>query len=161
MGRVIRPHGIDGELRVYVFEPGAPNLQRGRSVTIAGEIRKIIRLREDRGDLLIGFEGITDRDAAMTLRGEILELPDRLVRRNDEDSYFLHELVGLLVETEGGEAVGNIREILQPGANDVYVVDTPSGEVLIPAIADVVRSIDLQARKIVIVPLAGMLDMSK
>lgn len=97
----------------------------------------------------------------MGLRGEILELPDRLIRRNDEESYFLHELVGLLVETEDGIAVGTIREILQPGANDVYVVDTPGGEVLIPAIADVVRSIDLKAGKIVIVPLAGMLDMSK
>ncbi len=161
MGRVIRPHGVDGEVRVYVFEPGAPNLQRGRSVTISGVVRKISRLRDDRGELLIAFEGITDRDQAMTLRGEILELPDRLVRRNDEESYFLHELIGLLVETDSGEPVGNIREILQPGANDVYVVDTVGGELLIPAIADVVREIDVKAGKIIIVPLAGMLDISK
>jgi 16S rRNA processing protein RimM len=161
VGRVIRPHGVDGEVRVYVFEPGAPNLARGRSVTVQGVIRKITRMREDRADLLIAFEGITNRDMAMELRGELLELPDRLVKRNDDESYFLHELVGLSVETEDGEVIGKIREILQPGANDVYVVDTASGELLVPVIEDVVRKIDVKNNRVIIVPLSGMLDMSK
>lgn len=144
-----------------MFEPGAPNLQRGKAVTISGVVRMITRLRPDRADLLIAFEGITNRDMAMSLRGEILELPDHLVRRNDEESYFLHELVGCMVETEEGTEIGPIREILQPGANDVYVVATPEGDALIPAIGDVVRKIDVKNRRITISPLDGMLDMSK
>lgn len=161
VGRVIRPHGIDGEVRVYVFEPGAPNLSQGRSVTVGGIMRKIVRLRPDRDDLLIAFDAITDRDAALALRGELLELPDKLVQRNDAESFFLYELVGLRVELADGSLVGMIKEVLQPGANDVYVVDTSNGDVLVPVIADVVQEIDVRGGRVVITPLADMLAISK
>lgn len=161
VGRVTKPHGTAGEIRVYAFESGAPNLRRGRPVWVAGLQRRVLRMRFDRDEYIVKLDGVNDRDAAEALRGELFEIPDAQVRRNDEESYFLHELIGLEVVTQEGEELGKIIEVLQPGANDVYVVKGPRGELLVPAIADVIYEIDTSTGRMVITPLAGMLDESK
>jgi 16S rRNA processing protein RimM len=69
----------------------------------------------------------------------------------------VHDIVGLTVEAEDGRRLGQIQEVLRTGANDVYVVAGPLGELLIPAIADVVQSIDLEAGRVVVRPLPGLL----
>ncbi len=158
---MIRPHGISGELRVYAFEPGAPNLQQGKRLAVGGVMRRIRAIRPDRSEWLVTLEGVTTREQADELKGALFELPDDQVRRNDSESYFLHELIGLDVVTSTGEDLGKVAEVLQPGANDVYVVRGPLGEVLIPAIGDVVDQIDIAAGRIVITPLPGLLDTSK
>lgn len=88
-------------------------------------------------------------------------MPDGDVLRDDDDSYFLHELIGLRVLTVDGEDLGELTEVLQPGGNDVYVVTGNGREVLIPAIGPVVQSIDLAAKRVTITPLPGLLDESK
>ncbi len=96
---------------------------------------------------------------AESYRGALVEAPDGVIQR-EPDEHFVHELIGLRVETAEGYVVGTISDVLQPGANDVYVVKTETGEVLIPVIADVVERIDPAAGLVVITPLAGMLDES-
>ncbi len=161
VGLVLRPHGLKGELRVQTFSPDAPNLQRGRWVTIRGERRRIVASREDRGAWLVLLGGSGGRTEAEALRGALIEVPDKDVRRSDSDSYFVHELIGLRVETSSGEHLGQLTEVLQPGANDVYVVRGGRGEVLIPAIEEVIDRIDVQEGVMVITPLPGLLDESK
>ncbi|WP_416223925.1 ribosome maturation factor RimM [Tepidiforma sp.] len=88
------------------------------------------------------------------------ETPDADVLRDDPESYFIHELIGLRVETVAGEYLGTLVEVLQPGANDVYVVAGPRGEILLPAIAQVITEIDLALQRMRITPLPGLLDDS-
>lgn len=161
MGRVLRPHALRGELRVAAFSPTARNLQRGRPVYVDGIRRTVLRERLDRGAWILKLEGLDDRAQAEPLRGYLLETPDREVIRDDDDSYFIHELVGLQVVTTSGEAIGAITDVLQAGAADVYVVREGDREVLVPAIGQVVQSISLAEGTVVITPLAGMLDESK
>lgn len=156
----MKPHGVRGELVVVAFEPGAPNIRKGSSVYALGVRRRIISIRPDRGEWLVLLEGVATRDDAETLRGELLQLPDAEVRRHDGESYFVHELIGLRVETVDGLLVGEIADVITTGANDVYVVPGPLGEVLVPAIGDVIDAIDISTRRVVITPLAGMLDGS-
>lgn len=146
---------------MLAFAPGAPNLQEGRLVYLGGQARRVVRAREDRGAWILKLEGLTDRTAAEGLRGVLIEAPDADVQRADAESYFLHELVGLRVVTTGGLELGRITEVLQPGANDVYVVRGETGEVLVPAIGEVVSGIDLEAGVMTITPLVGMLDESQ
>jgi 16S rRNA processing protein RimM len=150
-----------GEMRVQAFAPGAPNLQPGRSVYLAGARHSVRRAREDRGQWILQVEGIETREAAAELRGTLIEALDSEVERDDPESYFLHELVGLEVVTAEGERLGRITEVMQPGGNDVYVVEGPRGELLIPAIGDVVASIDVPTGLMTITPLPGLLDESK
>ena len=77
-----------------------------------------------------------------------------------EDQYYHHQIIGLRVITTGGEEIGTITDILTGKSNDNYIVKGPAGEVLIPAIEDVVRSIDLTEGTITIEPIDGLLELN-
>ncbi|MGI8925379.1 MAG: ribosome maturation factor RimM, partial [Tepidiformaceae bacterium] len=115
VGRVLRAHGLKGELRVQAFAEGAPNLQRGRPVFLGGERRVVTAARAERDAWLLQLSGIGDRTAAEPWRGALLETPDGDVRRADAESYFVHELVGLNVVTAEGRDLGMLAEVLQSG----------------------------------------------
>jgi 16S rRNA processing protein RimM len=143
---VLRPHALRGEVRASAFSASAPNLQQGRTVYLTGTPRKILRARPDREAWILKLDGVDDRGQVETLRGELLEAPDAEIERDDEDSYFIYELIGLRVETFDGDVLGTLTEVMQPGANDVYVITGESGaEILVPAIADVIESVDVGA----------------
>ena len=161
MGRVLRPHALRGEIRVSPFSPTARNLQRGRSVYAGGIRRVVLQARQDRDAWILKLEGLEGRQQIEALRGELLETPDAEVIRDDDESFFVHELIGLRVVTADGREVGVVEDVLQSGAADVYVVKRLAGELLVPAIADVVSSVSLRDGTIIITPLPGMLDESK
>ncbi len=154
---MLRPHGNAGELRVHAFNPELPNLQPGGDVYLLGERRRIERVREDRGQVLIGLEGLTRRGAVEEMRGALLEVAEEELLR-DADEHFVYELVGLEVVTDGGRTLGRVSEVLSTGANDVYVVKGPSGEVLVPAIASVVQAIDVAGGRLFITNAAVQVD---
>lgn len=161
VGRVLRPHALRGEIRVSPFSPTARNLQRGRPVYVGGVRRVVMRARLDRDAWILKLEGLEDRQEIEALRGELLETPDGEVIRDDDESFFVHELVGLRVQTGDGREVGVVSDVLQSGAADIFVVKGPEGELLVPAIADVISSISLRDGVIIITPLPGLLDESK
>lgn len=161
VGRVIRAHGLTGELRVYAFAAEAPNLQPGGQVWVAGVPLRVLRLRPTGDAWILESDRIRSRTMAEAFREHLVEVPDEDVKRASADSYFLYELIGLRVVTADGEELGEVVEVMQPGANDVYVVRGPRGDVLIPAIADVVAEIDLPVGVMTITPLPGLLDGSQ
>jgi 16S rRNA processing protein RimM len=156
----LRPHALSGEIRLEAFSPSARNIQRGRPVYLRGVRRVVLDARRERDHWLVRLSGLDSRADVEDLHGELLEALDEDVLRDDSESYFVHELIGLSVVTNAGETLGTIVDVLQPGANDVYVVHGDRGEILVPAIGTVVHEIDLAARRILITPLPGMLDES-
>jgi 16S rRNA processing protein RimM len=86
--------------------------------------------------------GIDDRTAAEAMRGALVRVPIEQAVELPPGSYFWHEIVGLRVQDTRGRALGTVAEVLATGSNDVYVVRSAEGELLLPAIKDVVRAID-------------------
>lgn len=146
---------------MLAYSPTARNLQRGRPVYLAGVRRVVERARADQEHWILKLNGINSRNDVELLRGELLEAADNDVQRDDDESYFVHELIGLRVVTAGGEELGRITEVLQTGANDVYVVTGERGEILVPAIAEVIEAINVSGGVVSITPLPGLLDESK
>ncbi|MGE3075972.1 MAG: ribosome maturation factor RimM [Dehalococcoidia bacterium] len=161
VGRVLRPHALTGEIRVLAYSPTARNLQRGRPVYLSGVRRVVERARQDHEHWILKIQGINNRNDVEDLRGELVEAADNDVQRDDDESYFIHELIGLKVVTTSGETLGNITEVLQTGANDVYVVKGDGPEIMVPAIGGVIEAINVSAGVVSITPLAGMLDETK
>lgn len=128
---------------------------------LAGVRRIVERARPDQEQWILKLSGIGNRNDVEALRGELLEAADNDVLRDDDESYFVHELIGLRVTTVSGQDLGTVSEVLQTGANDVYVVQGESGETLVPAIAGVIEEINVKTGLISITPLPGMLDESK
>lgn len=107
--------------------------------------------------VLLKLDGYPTRTEAEALRNELLQVPEDEAIPLEEGEYFLHQLQGLEVVTEEGQTLGRLSDVLETGANNVFVVDGPAGQHLIPDIPDVVREIDIDAGRIVIRPLPGLL----
>ncbi|RBN37369.1 16S rRNA processing protein RimM, partial [Priestia megaterium] len=87
-----------------------------------------------------------------------VKIPEEQLTDLEDGEFYFHEIIGCTVKTEDGVEVGTVKEILTPGANDVWVVKKGGKEVLIPYIDDVVQSIDIDEKEIVITVMEGLLD---
>lgn len=167
IGRILRPHGVRGELRAEILTDYPDRLQDAfaqslRTLYVGKTHRSftLTNVRFHQGAMLLTFKECTTRDEADALRGALVEIPMEDAVPLEEDEYYHFQLVGMQVETEEGEVLGEIVEVFTaPGANDVFVVHGSRGEILIPAIEDVVISLDVEAERVVIRPLPGLLDM--
>jgi 16S rRNA processing protein RimM len=108
--------------------------------------------------VLLQLEGIADRDQAERLRGLYVLVDIDHAVPLEEGEFYLYELIGLRVVTNSGEDLGTLTEVLETGANDVYVIDSPAhGQVLIPAIDSVVLKTDIDAKCITVRLPEGLL----
>ena len=118
---------------------------------------EIESVRAHKGQALVKLAGVDDLNSAETLRGYWVTIPIEQARKLRRGSYYLYQIEGLEVYTTGGELVGKIDEVLSMAANDVYVVrgpgvQDPTGELLVPAIKEVVKKIDVDGGRVVILP---------
>jgi 16S rRNA processing protein RimM len=165
VGRVLRPHGVRGELAVEVlsdapdrFSPGAelgagdPDGDRAlRPVTVTAA-------RLHLGRLLLRLEGVEDRDAAEELRGALLSIPMAAARPLAADEFWPHQLVGLAVVDRQGRRRGKVADVLPGTAHDLLAVALPGGERrLVPAVAALV-TVELEAGRVLVDALPGLLD---
>src|SRR5712691_4066699 len=155
VGEIVAAHALNGILRFRPYQPPAPSLAPGRTVMLEDATgRRPVRVTSaaphGRGFVLLGLDGISDRTAAEAIvRARILVPADELPPAA-ADEFYWHEILGFRVETVGGAALGAIVDVFHTGTNDVWTVHDGTREVLIPVIADVVRVIDREARRVVI-----------
>jgi 16S rRNA processing protein RimM len=160
IGAIIGPFGLDGDIRVYILSDFPERFLDCEVVRVGDRLRpyEVEASRLVKNEAVLKLKGIDDADAAARLKGEVIRVPIDEAVDLDEDEFFWHQIIGLDVRTESGESLGKVTDILRTGANDVYVAQGPRGEVLIPAIADVVLKIDVKGGVITVRPLPGMLE---
>lgn len=167
VGRVVKAHGIGGEIAVEIrtddpdarFAPG--NTLRGKASRGGGERDFVVEsVREHGGRLLVRLAGVTDRDAADALRGTLFVVDsDDLPPIDEADTYYDHELEGLRVRTIAGHDVGVVAEVLHTAAGELLAVRRESGEALVPFVSAIVTSVSLDDGAIEIDPPDGLLDL--
>ena len=164
IGRVTRPHGLRGEVRV---EPRTDLPERfswlervyiGDDAPVAMTVE---RARLHQGVVILKLGGCDSRDDAEALRGRWVLVPTEEAIPLEQGELFLFQLVDLDVVTVDGETLGTVEDVLQTGANDVLVVRSlgePPRQVLLPDIPDVVIDVDLEAGRIVVQVPPGLLE---
>jgi len=163
IGKVLKPYGRRGEVRILPLTDFPERFQRLRDVTLqlpSGErIPRRIRSVQARGKvLLVAFEGCTRPEEARALRNSLVLIPRDQVMPLPEGTYYWFQIIGLRVYTDTGLYLGVVEDILETGANDVYVVRDREREILIPAVEHVVRRIDVAEGRMVIHPMEGLLE---
>jgi len=154
VGRVMGPHGIRGEIKVEPLTDFADRFQRGRRLWLPDGPHVIERSRWQEDNVLLKLAGIDDRNQAAALRGQELKLPE--AGPLEAGRYYVHDIIGLRVEDNAGESLGTLADVLVTGANDVYVVRGERGELLLPAIEDVVKEVNLAGGLIRVDVLPGL-----
>ncbi|WP_428908682.1 ribosome maturation factor RimM [Niallia sp. Krafla_26] len=166
VGKIVNTHGIKGEVRVisrtdfpherykkgnvlYIF---LPNSTQPLEVKVQSH-------RTHKNFDLLTFEGYNNINQVEGFRDGILKVPESQLSDLPENEFYFHEIIGCTVITDQGEEIGKVKEILTPGANDVWVVKGKGGkEQLIPYIVDVVKDINISEKKIIITPIEGLLS---
>jgi 16S rRNA processing protein RimM len=158
IGRVGRPFGLRGELRVELLTEYPEQLGRLHTVYLGPEEEawavEWVRLHQDVA--LFKLAGCDDRTSAETLRGAVVQIAREDAVPLDEDEYYEHQIVGITVVEDNGTLLGKVTEIINTGANDVYVVVGPDGQLLLPAIESVILDVDLDADRMVVHVMEGL-----
>ncbi len=161
IGQIIAPWGVKGQLKVKIitdfperFSPSSKVYLDRQPVTIKSTI-----WQKDR--VIIELDHIDSAQAAQRLRGQPKEIHRSQLNTLPRGQYYHFQLIGLEVGTAQGEHLGNISKILTTAGNDIYVVNGARGEILIPAVEDVIKSVELDKGRIVIEAIEGLLNLNK
>jgi 16S rRNA processing protein RimM len=165
VGKVVNTHGVRGEVRVIAstdfpeerFAVGSKlyleheNLKEKQPLIVASH-------REHKNFNLLTFENHPNINDVQAFKGGVLQVREDQLSELDDEEFYYHEIIGCNVLTEEGEQLGKIKEILSPGANDVWVIQRSNGgkDLLIPYIEQVVKEVDVHEKKVIIHLMDGL-----
>jgi 16S rRNA processing protein RimM len=153
VGRVLAPFGIKGELKVQPLTDNAERFLPGSRLHAGRKPVIVAHTREARGFFYVTFEGHPDRTSVEHFRNVLLQVPEGDLPLLPEGAYYRFQVIGLTVVDRAGVTIGTLEGIIDTGANDVYRVRTPEGgELLLPALVDVVLDVDLEAGRMTVDP---------
>jgi len=165
VGKIVNTHSLKGEIKVISstdfeeerFKKGSKLLiTRGNQL-----IREVVvqSYRNHKNFLLVKFEGIDSVEEAEKLKNLQIKIDSDEVGELEENEFYFHQIIGCEVFDENDKNLGEIIDILTPGANDVWVIKGENGkEILIPYIEDVVKKIDITSKKVNIEVMEGLID---
>ncbi|WP_026475979.1 ribosome maturation factor RimM [Alkaliphilus transvaalensis] len=160
VGQIVDTHGVQGGIKVYPLTDEPERFEELEYVYIEDSTEKFyiksIKYHKDR--VIITFDGLQDINLVEKYKKKYLFIDETQKRDLPEDTYYISDIVGLEVFTVEGVYLGKVKEILQAGSNEVYVIKSQEGkEYLIPSVKEFIPVIDLEAGKIVVDPIEGMI----
>jgi 16S rRNA processing protein RimM len=157
VGRITRAHGIRGEVSVLVLSEVPGRFDPGATVALeSGRVLTVEEVRPHRARLLVKFREVPDRTTGETLAGQYLFVGESDVPEAAEGAFWPHQLEGCDVVTDAGRPLGVLREVVSGPANDWWVVRSNGDETLVPALKDVVVSVDVAARRVMVRDIPGL-----
>lgn len=159
VGKISNVHGLNGEVKVIALTDDIKRFGEldGVYMGMDKDYFEIEKVSYQKGQAIIKFKGISSLAEAEDKINSFLWVKTEEAKR-PEGAYFLFEIIGLEVYDVSGNYVGKVKDVLQPGANDVYVVKNGESEYLIPGVKEIVVKIDLDEKKMTIDPLEGMIE---
>lgn len=166
VGAILDTHGLRGEVKVFptTDDPSRyDDLEEVELLTKEGNYLhlEIERVRYFKNLVIVKFKNYDHINDIEQYKKCNLYVTRENAVELEADEYFVADLIGLTAKTDEGEELGQIKDVLTTGANDVYVIDTKEGELLVPAIHDCVQEVDLEAGVMMLHLLPGLRDLNK
>jgi len=162
VGQIIKAHGLKGFVEVKAETDNKKRFSLGSKLLLWPPVTEwpyltIEAVKEKKDRYLLKFAELNSKNEADVVVGHSLVIP-AAAGEKPENSFWLHEIVGLQVYTDTGAFLGKVTEVIQTGANDVYVVKNDK-EYLLPAIKEVVKEVDVKGQKMVVHLLPGLAEL--
>ncbi|WP_427338594.1 ribosome maturation factor RimM [Caloranaerobacter sp. DY30410] len=158
VGKIINTHGIKGELKIFPLTDDMTRFEELEYVYIEKRKIEIEDVWYKKNFVMLKFKGFDNINDVLCFKGKYVYIDKENAIELPEDTYFIFQIIGLNVYLKDGKFLGKIKDIIQTGSNDVYVVRDNSREYLIPAIKEVIKEINLDDKKMIIDPLEGMIE---
>lgn len=151
VGKIVAPHGVRGDLRILPNTERPEIFKKLKRLFLGGKSVRLLSARPHKNIYILHIEGTDDRNGAELLVGKTVSVPRSEFPEPPDGTHYYFELIGLAAVTEDGSPVGTVAEIIQTGANDVYVIRPAEGkDILLPAIPDCVLSVDPAAGRMIV-----------
>ena len=163
IGQIIKPHGVKGAVKVLSLSDDPQRFSSLKQVFLGdeesqGEPLDIEKVQFQNGNVILTLASCKSREQAEQLRRQYVKIPSSEIIPLPDGAHYYYELVGLEMVAANGDVIGVVEDVVTYPANDVFVVTNNEREYLIPDIPDVIKKIDIDAGKIVINPMQGLLD---
>ncbi len=166
VGKIVNTHGIKGEVRIISTTDFAEErYEVGNKLYLFQEkqvepVEVIVAThRKHKNFDLVSFEGYPNVNDVEKFKNSMVKVSEDQLSELEDGEFYFHEIIGCIVKTDEGQELGKIKEILTPGANDVWVIKGKGGkEILIPYIDEVVQEINIEKKEIMITVMEGLLD---
>lgn len=163
IGKILGAYGLKGKVCVKPITDFVERFKKLNRVYIGDnpievEEHYVVNAFLRDNDVILQFKDVNDRTAAESFSGKFIYIPEEELVPLPEGSYYVHDLIGLKVYDVKGNKIGVITDVWLLPANDVYVVEAKGKEILIPAINDVVKKVDLENKMVIIEPMEGLID---
>jgi len=164
IGLIISPFGVKGELKVLPLIDDPGKLTDLKEILIGREHEEsktyeITRMRIHKTLVIIKLKGISTREDSISLKNHYLRVKRTYLQNLGEDQYYVMNLEGMEVSTVSGEKIGTLLEVIETPANDVYLIQGDDRKYLIPAVRDIIKSVDTENKIMKIDPIGGLLDL--
>lgn len=160
IAKIVNVHGTRGEVKLLHFCDSAFDLEAyGTFYTIDDETLTIEKINVLSNTVLIKFKEIKDINQALLYKNKMLYIKKEQLKELKDGIYYIHDLLGCDVLLPDNSLLGKVTDVLKTGANDVYLVENKDRkQYLIPAIKQVIDSVDIEKKVIKITPIKGMID---
>lgn len=163
IGKIEKPIGIRGEVRVRSLSDVPGRFEGLTQVTLVSPsgrtlVTGVTRMRGNEHSYVLGFEAFTTPEEAAVFRGGLIKIPRDQVPPLPAGQYYEFDLIGMTVLDETGLLLGTLEEVLETASNHVFMVRREGREILIPAIKNVVSSVDVETRTMTIRPVGGLIE---
>ena len=151
LGVIVKAQGIKGEVKVKPYTDTPDVLCGLKRVIIDDQEVNIESSRSDNTMTYMKLEGINDRNMAEAYRGSELYVEKQEAPKLPKDRYYIDDLIGCMVFDDEKNELGELINVMQNGANDVYVIKNPKGEILVPVLKSVIKKIDIRKKEITLI----------
>lgn len=161
IGKIINTHGIKGDLKIYPLTDSLDRFFDLEKIYIGNSKEEVIikEVKTHKGFALLRFENLENINDVLKYKEEFIYIDEVNKIKLQENHYFISDLIGCRVLLKDGKEIGILIEVLQGGANDVYVVLSPEKkEFLIPAVTEFIKTVDIDNNLIIIDPIEGMIE---
>ena len=159
IGKITSAVGLKGEVKVYNYSDSADIYKSTESIYAGNDLRKVQNVRTQKNMVILKLEGIDNRDQAEKARGTELFVTEADLPELPEGQFYIKDLIGLtVVDSESGDEIGTVKDVIQNTAQDIFDVKTAEGrQVLIPKVPEFVKDIDLEKKTVTVKLIEGML----
>ena len=160
IGKIVNVVGLKGEVKVYNYSDSVDAYVDTPEVYVGDKLTKIEKVRVQKNMVVLKLEGINDRDAAEKARGKLIYITEEDLPELEEGEFYIRDLIGMAVYEENGQKIGEVSDVIQNSAQDIFEIETEENKkVLVPRVDEFVLDIDAESREIKVRLIEGLLDL--